>query len=122
MTTSTIFSTIPFAQNNAGVPVPSNTIVNAGGLVERFSFSLSVTPVTGWAEAAVSWGPDGVNYPGQISIFESPTGTGTQTEAHRAHGALLEPGAGGDKDGAQYFKGELMSISPNTTATLTVTY
>lgn len=121
MTTATLFSSIGYNQNASGPPVPANTVVNAGNFVERVTFTLTVTPSTGWARAAINWGPDGVNYPGQMSIEEAPTGTGTQTETHRIHGAALSPASGGN-DGAQYFKAELMTIAPGATATLTMMY
>jgi hypothetical protein len=121
MTTATLFSSVPAAQNQAGPPNPSNTVVNAGGLVTHADFTLTITPSTGWGQASINWGPDGVNYPGQVVIYEAPTGTGSTTQAWRPHSIALEPAAGGN-DGAQYFKAEMMSLSPGATATLTITY
>ena len=122
MTTATLFSSVPANQNQAGPPVPANTVVNAGAVVTRAVLSLTVTPSTGWASAAVNWGPDGVNYPGQATIYEAPTGTGTTNQTLHLHGGLLEPNAGSAPDGAQYFKAEALNVSPGATATLTVTY
>lgn len=121
MTTSTLISSVPYPQNLAGPPVPANSVVNAGALVEHAEFTLSVTPSTGWAEASINWGPDGVGYPGQMTVYEAPTGTGTTTMGARIHSCPLSPASGGN-DGAQYFKAELMKVSPGATATLTVTY
>jgi hypothetical protein len=121
MTTQTLFSGISYNQNRAGPPVPANTVVNAGALVTHVEFALTVTPSTGWAEAQINWGPDGVNFPGQMTIYEAPTGNGTTTLGVRPHGGALEPAAGGN-DGAQYFKAELTKIAPGAAATLTATY
>lgn len=120
MTTSTLFSTISYNQNEAGPMVPANTIVNAGNLITRAGFTLTVSPVTGWAEASVAWGPDGVNFPGQLSVFENPTGTGTVTVEQRFHGGTNQPS--NTTDGAQYFQARLVTISPGATATLTMAY
>jgi hypothetical protein len=120
LTTSTLFSTLSYDQNAAGPPVPALTVVNAGGLITRAEFTLTVTPSTGWAEAAVSYGPDGVNFPGTRSLFEAPTGTGSITTEHRFHGGTNQPS--NTTDGAQYFQASLVTISPGATATLTITY
>lgn len=122
MTTSTLFSALGSNQNQAGPPVPALTVVNTGGLITRADFTLTVTPTTGWAEAALTYGPDNISFPGQQSIYCSPTAGGTTTEGRRFHGALLEPNAGSAPDGAQYFKAELMNVAPGATATLTMTY
>lgn len=118
MTTSTLFSSVPFAQNLAGPPVPTNTVVNAGGLVTHVDFTLTVTPASGWAEASVIWGPDGVNFSGQTAVYCAP-GAGSTTQGFRIH--MNVPVIGGT-DGAQYFQAEAMNVSPGATATLTVTY
>ncbi len=123
MTTSTLISAIGYPQNAAGPPVPAATVVNVGGLITKANFALTVTPATGWGEVAISFGPDGVNWPGQLAMFEAPTGSGSVTQEHRFHSALLEPGAGSAPDGAQYFKAEVMSLGPaGATATLTMAY
>ena len=74
MASATLFSTLGSNQNQAGPPVPALTVVDAGGVVERATFTLTVTPSTGWAEAWVNCGPDNINYPGQYAIFSAPTG------------------------------------------------
>lgn len=123
MTTSTLISAVGQPQNQAGPPVPANAVVNAGALLAKAAFTLVITPATGWGEVAINFGPDGVCYPGNIVVYEAPTGTGTVTQEHRFHSALLEPGAGSAPDGAQYFKAEVMSLAPaGATATLTMTY
>lgn len=120
MTTSTLFSALGYNQNAAGPAVPAATVVNTGGLITKAGFTLTVTPATGWAEAAVSWGPDGVQYPGVRSIFCGPQAGGTTTETHGIHAGTNEPS--NTADGAQYFVAELVTISPGATATLTMTY
>ncbi len=120
MTTSTLFSSLGYNQNAAGPPVPAATVVNVGNLIQRADFTLTVTPSTGWAQASISWGPDGTNYPGNMSIIESPTGTGATTNGHRFHSGVNQPS--NTKDGAQYFQAELTVISPGATATLSMTY
>ena len=122
MTTSTLISAVGYPQNAAGPPVPANSVVNIGALIARADFTLTITPSTGWGTVMINWGPDGVSYPGQMSMIETPTGTGAVTEGKRFHSALLEPGAGSAPDGAQYFKAEVMSLSPGASATLTMTY
>ena len=122
MASATLFSTLGSNQNQAGPPVPALTVVDAGGVVERATFTLTVTPSTGWAEAWINWGPDNINYPGQYAIFSAPTGGGTVTETKRIHGANQSPNAGGGLDGARYFKAELVKIAPSCTATLTMSY
>ena len=102
--------------------LPPLTVVNTGGLITRAMFTLTVTPATGWAAASVMWGADNVNFPGQMSVFEAPTGSGSVNQAMHFHSAALEPNAGGGNDGAQYFKAEAMNVSPGATATLTMTY
>lgn len=121
MTTSTLFSSVGYNQNAGGPPVPAQTVVNTSGMIERANFTLTVSPVTGWAEAVINWGPDNINFPGQMSIFENPTGTGTVVQDQRFRSAGLSAASGGN-DGAQYFKAELVTISPGATATLTMTY
>jgi hypothetical protein len=121
MTTATLFTSVPAPQNQAGPANPANPIVNTGGLVSHVEFTLVITPSTGWGAAAVNWGPDGVSYPGQFTIYEAPTGTGSTTQGTRIHSIPLEPAASGN-DGAQYFKAEMMSLAPGATATLTMTY
>lgn len=121
MATSTLFSGIGYGQNQAGPTVPANTIVNAGGLVTKAGFTLTVTPATGYAEAVVNYGPDGVMYPGQLTVYDAPGAPTGILQEHRLHGAALSPASGGN-DGAQYFTAELMKIAPGCTATLTVTY
>ncbi len=122
MTTATLVSAITYPQNTGGPPVPEPTVVNTGGLITKAGFTLTVTPPTGWAQVAVNWGPDGVNFPGQLSLYEAPTGTGTVTQEMRFHGALLEPGAGSAPDGPQYFKAEVMMVAPGASVTVTMTY
>ncbi len=123
MTTATLISSVGQPQNAAGPYVPPNTVVNIGSLITRAEFTLTITPSTGWGEVMINWGPDGVSYPGQMSMIEAPTGTGAVTEGKRFHAALQEPGAGSAPDGPQYFKAEVMSLGPaGATATLTMVY
>ena len=123
MTTGTLFSNIGYDQNAGGPPVPAATVVNTGGLITKADFTLTVTPSTGWAEAAVWWGPDNVAWPGMFGIYSAPSGGGTVTETKRFHAAALEPAVQpAANDGPQYFKAELVTISPGATATLTMTY
>jgi hypothetical protein len=120
VTTSTLFSTLSYNQNAAGPPVPAGTIVNTGGLIFETGFTLTVTPPTGWAQANIAFGDDGVSFPGHVTLLESPTGTGTTTHRQRFHAGVTRPD--GANDGAQYFQAELTTISPGATATLTMTY
>lgn len=125
MTTATLASNIPFEQNAAGPAVPSPGTVNAGGMITRAMFTLSVTPATGWAEAAVRWGPDGINWPGQMSLRCDPNAGGSTTHAQHFHdGAALAHGSIGN-DGAQYFSAEIVGVDSPTgvaSASLTMTY
>lgn len=131
MTTSTLISAVGSNQNQAGPPVPALTVINTGGLVTHVDFTLTVAapsplPVSATlgasAEAVILYGPDNISFPGQVSMYCSPTSGGTTTHGVRIHGANLEPTAGSAPDGAQYFKAELLSVTPGATATLTMTY
>lgn len=113
MTTSTIFSSVPVDQNAGGYPpIPTPSVINAGAPVNKHSFTLTVTPTTGWAKAAVRAGLDGVNYPRGSEVFVAPN-----------TGGLNEVSAGGSMSGPwQYFSGEVIEVSPGCAATLTVTF
>jgi len=121
MTTSTLFSALGYAQNEAGPPVPALTVVNTTTPITRASFTLTVSPATGFAEAALSYGPDGVSYPGMQSLYCGPQAGGTTTHALHFHDGAASGGASG-ADAAQYFRAELLNVSPGATATLTMTY
>jgi hypothetical protein len=121
MTTATLFSNVPYGQNLAGPPVPANATVNAGAVLQHADFTLTVTPSSGFAEASVAWGGDGVNYPGQMSVYVAPGSGGSQVHGLRFHSGPLSPASGG-KDGAQYFTANLLKLSPGATASLTMTY
>lgn len=121
MTTATLISAVGNNQNQAGPPVPANTTANAGGAITRAVFTLAVTPITGWAEAAVQWGPDNLVWPGQASVYCGPGGTGSTDQSLHFHDGGASGGAVGGDD-AQYFKAELLSVAPGCTATLTMVY
>ena len=113
MTTTTIFSSVSYNQNINGIaPLPAPTIVNAGGLITQRVYTLTVTPSTGWAKAAIKEGPDGVNFPRGTEVFVAPNSGGTATDGFAG---LIDPPI-------QYFSGEVLEVSPGATATLTVTY
>lgn len=120
MTTATLVSSISYNQNLAGPPVPAPTVVNAGGLILEGTLKLTTSPTTGWGQVAVSWGPDNVNWPGQFTMQEQPTGTGSVTQNVRFHAGTNQPS--NTPDGAQHFKAEVMDVSPGAALTLTLTY
>ncbi|TAL03711.1 MAG: hypothetical protein EPO08_03470 [Rhodospirillaceae bacterium] len=120
MTTSTLFSSLGYSQNQGGPPVPAATIVNAGGPITRAVFTLTVTPASGWAEAAVSWGPDGLVWHGQASVYSAPGGGSVEQPQYIHDGPASGGSVGGDD--AQYFQASLINVSPGATATLTMTY
>jgi hypothetical protein len=120
MTTATLVSGIGYNQNQGGPAVPAPTVVNTGALIELAQFTLTVSPTTGWGTVAINWGPDGVNWPGQKMMIEAPTGTGAVTETSRFHAGTNQPS--NTPDGAQYFKAEVMSVSPGASLTLSMTY
>lgn len=109
MTTATIFSNLSVNQNAFGVQSPPNTIVDAGSPIDRASATLTVTPSTGWAEASIQGGFDGLNWIGAQEIFVSPNAGGTQTVTAR-----FAP--------HRYVTAVLVKVSPGALATLTVTY
>lgn len=120
MTTATLFSSVSYDQNLGGPPVPAETVVDAGGFITHADFTLTVTPSTGWAEAAVQFGPDNVNWPGQVAVYCAP-GAGATTQGARFHYGSPSGGAVGG-DGARYFKALVLNVSPGATATLTMVY
>lgn len=112
MTTATIFSNLSMGQNAQGgingAAMP-NTVVNTGTSITRASATLTVVPSTGWAEASIMGGFDGVNWIGAQEIYVAPNGTGTRTEnkTFRPH---------------PYITAVLMNVAPGCAASLTVTY
>lgn len=110
MTTSTLLSSVSENQNQAGPFVPANAVVDTGvnGTMAP-SFTLTVTPVTGWASATLGVSTDNVNFNPLGSIYEAPTGTGTQTASFSI-------------PARRYFNALAMQVSPGATATLTITY
>lgn len=118
MTTQTLFSNASQSENLAGPFVPAATVINAGNPVTRADFTLTVSPNSGWCEVSLLWGPDGVNFPGQASIYCAP-GAGSTTQGMRFH--YSNPPQGG-LDAAQYFKAEPINVSSGAAASLTVTY
>jgi hypothetical protein len=119
MTQATLFSNVGQAQNQAGPYVPAGTVVNTGAPTTHYSCVLTVTPSTGWCEATVGGGPDGVNFPEQCDLFVAPGGTGTIEFGHRTYSG----GPGGAVGGTQYFQAEVMSLGPpGATATMVIKY
>lgn len=117
MTTATLFSTVSQNENAAGPFVPTPTIVNAGAPVTRWNVVVTVTPATGWCEVNVLAGPDGVNFPTQCVVYAAP---GAGTGSYGLRGGSV--GADSPQAAMQYFQAEVLKISPNTTATATITY
>ena len=120
MTTSTLLSSISQNQNQAGPAVPAPSVVDAGALVGPVTFTLTVTPTSGWAEAAVRAGPDNVAFPFCFSVVCGPQAGGTSTLLVDAVAHTNQPS--NTPDGMRYFTSEMMTVSPGATATLTMTY
>ena len=113
MTTSTLFSNVSENQNQAGQPfVPANTVVDTGasGTMSP-TFTLTVTPVTGWAKATLGVSADNLSFLPLGEIYESPTGTGTQVQT------VAPP-----LNARRYYSTTALTVSPGATCTLTVTY
>lgn len=115
MTTATLFSNIGYPQNGGGSMNPANAVVNtgAGGIIAE-SFTLTVVPSTGWAQAAVMVSNDNANFVTIPGVHVAPNSGGTVT---------VGPTNVGDNPQAfQYYQAELMAVSPGGVATLTMTY
>lgn len=114
MTTVTVFSGLSMNQNAqggiSGAAMP-NTVINTGTPIDRAFATLTVTPSTGWAEASIMGGFDGVNWLGASEIVCAPNSGGVAGAA----GARFAP--------HPYITAVLLNVGPpGAAATLTVTY